>query len=233
MGWYIDSWYFILVVPALIFMLITQIVVKSAISKYGQVRTARGITGREMAEMILSANGILDVRIERLQSSDGDHYDPKSKAIRLSADVFDKNSVTAVGIAAHEAGHAVQHNIGYFPLRIRNFVIPITQFVSWLPVPLLIISVIVSNENASMILFKTAFIILFAGLFVQLITLPVEFDASRRAMSAIRSHNVLSEAEAVGARKVLTAAAMTYVAAFFVTLMNIIRLLMIFGRRSD
>ena len=233
MGWYIDSWYFILVVPALIFMLITQIVVKSAISKYGQVRTARGITGREMAEMILSANGILDVRIERLQSSDGDHYDPKSKAIRLSADVFDKNSVTAVGIAAHEAGHAVQHNIGYFPLRIRNFVIPITQFVSWLPVPLLIISVIVSNENASMILFKTAFIILFAGLFVQLITLPVEFDASRRAMSAIRSHNVLAETEAVGARKVLTAAAMTYVAAFFVTLMNIIRLLMIFGRRSD
>ncbi len=233
MGWYIDSWYFILVVPALIFMLITQIVVKSAISKYGQVRTARGITGREMAEMILSANGILDVRIERLQSSDGDHYDPKSKAIRLSADVFDKNSVTAVGIAAHEAGHAVQHNIGYFPLRIRNFVIPITQFVSWLPVPLLIISVIVSNENASMILFKTAFIILFAGLFVQLITLPVEFDASRRAMAAIRSHNVLAEAEAVGARKVLTAAAMTYVAAFFVTLMNIIRLLMIFGRRSD
>ena len=233
MGWYIDSWYFILVVPALIFMLITQIVVKSAISKYGQVRTARGITGREMAEMILSANGILDVRIERLQSSDGDHYDPKSKTIRLSADVFDKNSVTAVGIAAHEAGHAVQHNIGYFPLRIRNFVIPITQFVSWLPVPLLIISVIVSNENASMILFKTAFIILFAGLFVQLITLPVEFDASRRAMSAIRSHNVLAEAEAVGARKVLTAAAMTYVAAFFVTLMNIIRLLMIFGRRSD
>ena len=233
MYWYIDKWYFILVIPALIFMLITQIVVKSAISKYGQVRTARGITGREMAEMILSANGILDVRIERLQSSDGDHYDPKSKAIRLSADVFDKNSVTAVGIAAHEAGHAVKHNIGYFPLRIRNFVIPITQFVSWLPVPLLIISVIVSNENASMILFKTAFIILFAGLFVQLITLPVEFDASRRAMSAIRSHNVLAEAEAVGARKVLTAAAMTYVAAFFVTLMNIIRLLMIFGRRSD
>ena len=233
MYWYIDKWYFILVIPALIFMLITQIVVKSAISKYGQVRTARGITGREMAEMILSANGILDVRIERLQSSDGDHYDPKSKAIRLSSDVFDKNSVTAVGIAAHEAGHAVQHNIGYFPLRIRNFVIPITQFVSWLPVPLLILSVIVSNENASMILFKTAFIILFAGLFVQLITLPVEFDASRRAMSAIRSHNVLADAEAVGARKVLTAAAMTYVAAFFVTLMNIIRLLMIFGRRSD
>ena len=231
--WYIDSWYIILVVPALIFMLITQIVVNSAISKYGQVRTARGVTGKEMAEAILSANGIYDVRIERLQNNSGDHYDPKSKAIRLSAEVFDRDSVAAVGIAAHEAGHAVQHNIGYFPLRIRNFVIPITQFVSWLPVPLLIISVLISNENASMILFKAAFIILFAGLFVQLITLPVEFDASRRAMIAIREHNTLSDTEAVGARRVLTAAAMTYVAAFFVTLMNILRLLMIFGRRSD
>ena len=231
--WYIDSWYIILVVPALIFMLITQIVVNSAISKYGQVRNARGVTGKEMAEAILSANGIYDVRIERLQNNSGDHYDPKSKAIRLSSEVFDRDSVTAVGIAAHEAGHAVQHNVGYFPLRIRNFVIPITQFVSWLPVPLLIISVLISNENASMILFKAAFIILFAGLFVQLITLPVEFDASRRAMIAIREHNTLSDTEAVGARRVLTAAAMTYVAAFFVTLMNILRLLMIFGRRSD
>ncbi|MBQ9557609.1 MAG: zinc metallopeptidase [Clostridia bacterium] len=231
--WYIDSWYIILVVPALIFMLITQIVVNSAISKYGQVRTARGVTGKEMAEAILSANGIYDVRIERLQNNSGDHYDPKSKAIRLSAGVFDRDSVAAVGIAAHEAGHAVQHNIGYFPLRIRNFVIPITQFVSWLPIPLLIISVLISNQNASMILFKAAFIILFAGLFVQLITLPVEFDASRRAMAAIREHNTLSDTEAVGARRVLTAAAMTYVAAFFVTLMNILRLLMIFGRRSD
>ena len=233
MYWYIDKWYFILVIPALIFMLITQIVVKSAISKYGQVRTARNITGREMAELILSANGIFDVRIERLQSNDGDHYDPKSKAIRLSSDVFDKSSVTAVGIAAHEAGHAVQHSVGYFPLQIRNFIIPITNFVSWLPIPLLIISVLVSNENASMILFKTAFIILFAGLFVQLITLPVEFDASRRGMAAIREHNALVGDEVAGARKVLTAAALTYVAAFFVTLMNIIRLLLIFGRRSD
>ena len=233
MYWYIDKWYFILVIPALIFMLITQIVVKSAINKYGQVRTARNITGKEMAELILSANSIYDVRIERLQNNNGDHYDPKSKAIRLSSDVFDKSSVTAVGIAAHEAGHAVQHNVGYFPLRIRNFVIPVTQFVSWLPVPLLIISVLVSNENASMILFKTAFIILFAGLFVQLITLPVEFDASRRGMAAIREHNALVGEEVAGARKVLTAAAMTYVAAFFATLMNIIRLLLIFGRRSD
>ena len=233
MYWYIDKWYFILVIPALIFMLITQIVVKSSINKYGQVRTARNITGREMAELILSSNGIYDVRVERLQENSGDHYDPKSKAIRLSSDVFDKASVTAVGIAAHEAGHAVQHNTGYFPLRIRNFVIPVTQFVSWLPIPLLIISVLVSNENASMILFKTAFIILFAGLFVQLITLPVEFDASRRGMAAIREHNALVAEEATGARKVLTAAAMTYVAAFFATLMNIIRLLLIFGRRSN
>lgn len=218
-------------------MLITQIVVKSAISKYSEVRNARGITGKEMAEMILSANGIYDVRIERLQENSGDHYDPKSKAIRLSADVFDRNSITAVGIAAHEAGHAVQHNVGYSPLVIRNTIIPITNFVSWLPIPLLIISVMISanpqDNPFSNALFIAAFVILFAGLFVQLITLPVEFDASRRAMAAIREHNALAGEELSGARKVLTAAALTYVAAFFVTLMNILRILLIFTRRND
>ena len=235
--WYIDYWYIILVIPALIFMLITQIVVRSAISKYGEVRNARGITGREMAEMILAANCIYDVRVERLQDNSGDHYDPKSKAIRLSADVFDKNSITAVGIAAHEAGHAVQHNVGYSPLVIRNTVIPITNFVSWLPIPLLIISVLISNNPqdnpVSNVLFIAAFVILFAGLFVQLITLPVEFDASRRGLAAIREHNALYGEEVKGARKVLTAAALTYVAAFFVTLMNILRILLIFTRRND
>lgn len=218
-------------------MLITQIVVKSAISKYSEVRNARGITGKEMAEMILSANGIYDVRIERLQENSGDHYDPKSKAIRLSADVFDRNSITAVGIAAHEAGHAVQHNVGYSPLVIRNTIIPITNFVSWLPIPLLIISVMISanpqDNPFSNALFIAAFVILFAGLFVQLITLPVEFDASRRAMAAIREHNALAGEELSGARKVLTAAALTYVAAFFVTLMNILRILLVFTRRND
>lgn len=237
MYWYIDYWYIILVIPALIFMLITQIVVKSSISKYGEIRNARGITGKEMAELILSSNGIYDVRVERLQENSGDHYDPKSKAIRLSADVFDKSSITAVGIAAHEAGHAVQHNVGYSPLVIRNTVIPVTNFLSWLPIPLLIISVIISStpqdNPVSNVLFTAAFIILFAGLFVQLITLPVEFDASRRGMAAIRAHYALAEDEIKGARKVLTAAALTYVAAFFVTLMNIVRLLLVFGRRSN
>ncbi len=232
---YIDPWYIILVVPAMIFMLITQIGVKSAINKYSQLGTGRNISGKEMAEMILAQNGIYDVHVERLQSKEGDHYDPRSKRIRLSADVFDSNSISAIGIAAHEAGHAVQHNVGYFPLVLRNTIIPVSQFTSWLPIPLLIISVMLGSEYvvASEVLFKTAFIILFLGLFIQLITLPVEFNASRRAMVAIREHNALSTGEQKGARKVLTAAAMTYVAAFFVTLMNILRLLMIFGRRRD
>lgn len=232
---YIDPWYIILVVPAMIFMLITQVVVKSSISKYSKVKTSRGVTGKEMAEKILAQNGIYDVQVERLSAKDGDHYDPRVKRIRLSADVFDGNSVSAVGIAAHEAGHAVQHNTGYFPLVIRNKVIPVSQFVSWLPIPLLIISVLLGSENvvASEVLFKTAFIILFLGLFIQLITLPVEFNASRRGMAAIKENYALAGEEISGARKVLTAAAMTYVAAFFVTLMNILRLLMIFGRSRD
>lgn len=234
-GFYIDKWYIILVIPALILMMITQVVVKSAISKYSKVNNCRGLTGRDIAEKILHANGITDVRIERLPQQDGDHYDPKSKAIRLSAQVYDSPSVSSVGIAAHEAGHAVQHSVKYAPLAIRNTVIPLTQFVSWMPIPLLIISVLLANRSvtASEYLFKAAFIILFAGLFIQLITLPVEFNASRRAMKAIREHNALAEVELSGARRVLTAAAMTYVAAFFVSLMNILRLLLIFGRRSD
>lgn len=234
-GFYIDKWYIILVIPAMIFMLITQIIVKSAMSRYADVKNSRGLTGRDIAEQILHANGIFDVRIERLAKGDGDHYDPKAKAIRLSAQVYDSPSVSSVGIAAHEAGHAVQHSVGYSPLVIRNTVIPITQFVSWLPVPMLIISVLLASRAvvASEFLFKAAFIILFAGLFVQLITLPVEFNASRRAMQAIREHNALAGAELTGARKVLTAAAMTYVAAFFVSLMNILRLLLIFGRRNN
>ena len=232
---YIDPWYIILVVPAMIFMMITQIGVKSAISKYSNVRNSRNLTGKEMAEKILAQNGIYDVKVERLSSNDGDHYDPRSKMIRLSSQVYEGSSVSAVGIAAHEAGHAVQHSTGYFPLVIRNTVIPVSQFVSWLPIPLLIVSVLLGSEHvlASEVLFKTAFLILFLGLFIQLITLPVEFNASRRGMAAIKEHNVLSGEELSGARKVLTAAAMTYVAAFFVTLMNILRLLMIFGRRRD
>ena len=237
MYWYIDYWYIVLVIPALIFMLITQISVKSAMSRYGEIRNARGITGKEMAEMILASNGIYDVRVERLQKNGGDHYDPKSKAIRLSPEVFDNSSITAVGAAAHEAGHAVQHSESYFPLVVRNTVIPVTQFVSWLPIPLLIISVMISgnplDNPLSKALFFAAFIRLFAGLFVQLITLPVEFNASRRGMAAIREHNALAGEELSGARRVLTAAAMTYVASFFVTLMNILRILLIFTRRRD
>lgn len=166
---FIDIWYIVLVVPALIFMMITQVSVNSAMNKYGKVRNSRGLTGKDMAETILNANGIYDVHVERLRGNEGDHYNPKSKVIRLSANVYDSDSVTAVGVAAHEAGHAVQHSEGYFPLKIRNFIIPVAQITSWMPFPLLIISVILGSRyvTASNVLFKLAFIILFAGLFIE------------------------------------------------------------------
>lgn len=236
---FIDYWYIVLVVPALIFMLITQVKVSSSMKRYSEIRNSRGISGKEMAEMILSSNHVYGVRVEKLNADKGDHYDPSAKVIRLSADVYDGQSITAVGVAAHEAGHALQHDTGYALLKVRNTIIPITNFVSWLPIPLLIISLLLTNKLGGQYaaigdaLFTAAFIILLAGLFVQLITLPVEFNASRRAMAYISEYNALSEDEAKGAKKVLSAAAMTYVASFFVTLMNILRILMIFGRRRD
>lgn len=236
---FVDYWYIVLVVPALIFMMITQVKVKSAMNNYSKIGNARGISGKDMAEMILSSNHVYGVRVEKLNSIDGDHYDPSAKVIRLSSSVYDGRSITAVGVAAHEAGHALQHDTGYALLKVRNTVIPITNFVSWLPVPLLILSLILSTRLGGAFaaigdaLFSAAFIILLAGLFVQLITLPVEFNASRRAMSFISEYNALSEDEAKGAKKVLSAAALTYVASFFVTLMSILRILMIFGRRRD
>ena len=227
---YLDIWYFVLVIPAIIVMIFAQIKVKGTFSKYSKVPNEKGITGAKMAELVLKQNGLFDVRVERLGSNSGDHYDPKTKTIRLSCDVYDNPSVTAVGVAAHEAGHALQHSDSYVPLTVRNAVIPATNAVSWLPIPLIILSVWLSVDW----LFKVAILILLVTLFVQLITLPVEFNASRRAVASIREHNTLNDDELRGAKKVLSAAAMTYVAAFLVSLMNILRIILIFsGRRKN
>ena len=227
---YLDIWYFVLVIPAIIVMIFAQIKVKGTFSKYSKVPNEKGITGAKMAELVLKQNGLFDVRVERLGSNSGDHYDPKTKTIRLSCDVYDNPSVTAVGVAAHEAGHALQHSDSYVPLTVRNAVIPATNAVSWLPIPLIILSVWLSVDW----LFKVAILILLVTLFVQLITLPVEFNASRRAVASIRENNTLNDDELRGAKKVLSAAAMTYVAAFLVSLMNILRIILIFsGRRKN
>lgn len=218
-----------IMIPVIIFAFICQLKVQSNYKKYGRIRNARNMTGAQAAYELLQMNGITDVRIKRISGNLTDHYNPKTKEICLSEGVFNSNSIAAVGIACHEAGHACQHAQGYFPLKIRNFIIPITRFGSNLGIPLALIGIIFSWQPLIYI-----GIILYAAVAVfQLITLPVEFNASKRALQTIRTNSFLVGAEYNGARKVLTAAALTYVAALASSLATLLRLLLVAGRRSD
>lgn len=225
---YIDWTYIVFVIPAVLFAMIAQFMVTSTFNKYNKVHNSRKVTGFMAARMILDANGLDNVGISRVKGNLTDHYDPKTNTIRLSESVFENTSVGAIGVAAHEAGHAVQYATGYIPIKIRSAIIPITNIGSSLAFPLVILGIILSFPSIAyigVILFG------FAVLF-QLVTLPVEFNASRRAMTELKSNQTLSAEELQGSRKVLTAAAMTYIAALAVSLGNFIRLLFI-ARRSD
>lgn len=214
-----DMTYLVLVVPALLIALIAQIQVKSAFSRYARVRCTSGLTGAQAAQRILQANGITDVRIEHISGKLTDHFDPQAKVIRLSDEVY--------GVAAHEAGHAVQYATDYAPIRIRAAIIPATRIGSNLSWPLLIAGLIF---NWSVLVW--AGILLFGLVTVfQLATLPVEFNASRRALAAIESRNLLTDDELRGARCVLRAAAMTYVAALLVSFAQLLRLIILYGNR--
>lgn len=217
----------IILIPAIIFSIIAQIMVKSAFSKYSKVRNSRGLTGADAAREILDRNGLTNVRIEHISGSLTDHYDPKANVIRLSDDVYGSATVAAVGVAAHEAGHAVQYAEGYYPIKIRNAIIPVTRFGSSLSTPLVILGLALSWD-----FLITAGILLFCAVVLfQAITLPVEFNASGRALKTLRSSHFLEDDEMKGARSVLTAAAMTYVAAMLSALLSLVRLLVISGRR--
>ena len=217
-----DTTYLLLVVPALLIALIAQIQVKSAFSRYARVRCTSGLTGAQAAQRILQANGITDVRIEHISGKLTDHFDPQAKVIRLSDEVYGVASIAAVGVAAHEAGHAVQYATDYAPIRIRAAIIPATRIGSNLSWPLLIAGLIF---NWSVLVW--AGILLFGLVTVfQLVTLPVEFNASRRALAAIESRNLLTDDELRGARSVLRAAAMTYVAALLVSFAQLLRLIL-------
>ena len=221
-----DMTYLGLVVPALLIALIAQIQVKSAFSRYAGVRCMSGLTGAQAAQRILQANGITDVRIEHISGKLTDHFDPQAKVIRLSDEVYGVASIAAVGVA-HEAGHAVQYATDYAPIRIRAAIIPATRIGSNLSWPLLIAGLIF-NWTALV----WAGILLFGLVTVfQLATLPVEFNASRRALAAIESRNLLTDDELRGARSVLRAAAMTYVAALLVSFAQLLRLILLYGNR--
>ncbi len=224
---YFDYYYLILVVPVIILSLIVQGVLKSTYAKYSKVGNARGITGAQAAQLVLNHYGITDVAILPGQGTLTDHYDPTQKRIVLSQGVYNSTSIAAVGVACHEAGHAAQHAQGYVPIKIRNSILPICNIGSTLSMPLLLIGIFISFYP--LVWIGIAFFS-FTAIF-QLATLPVEFNASSRAISVIRSNGLLAAHEQTGAIKVLKAAAMTYVAALAVSLANLLRLILRFGRR--
>ena len=218
----------ILLIPAMIFSLIAQAMVKSTFSKYSNVRNGRGLTGAEAARAILDRNGLSNVRIEHIGGELTDHYDPRANVIRLSDSVYNSTSVAAVGVAAHEAGHAVQYAENYFPIKVRNSIIPVTRFGSSLSTPLVLLGIIFSWD-----FLITAGILLFCAVVLfQAVTLPVEFNASGRALRTLRDSCILEEDEVKEAKKVLTAAAMTYVAAMVSALLSLLRLILISNRRK-
>lgn len=235
---YIDWYYIVLVVPALLFSIWASVRVNSTFKKYSQVRNYRGMTGADAAKAVLSANGIYDVRVERIAGELTDHFDPKAKVIRLSDSVYNVATPAAVGVAAHEAGHAAQYAADYAPIKLRAAIIPATNIGSKLSIPLIILGLFLLPLGAAFYYVALAGVACF-GLCVlfQLVTLPTEFNASRRALAAIESSHLLMPEEQKAAKKVLSAAALTYVAALTVTLMQFLRLLLMVagssGRRRD
>ena len=231
-----DLTYLVLVLPCVILAMVASANVNSTFKRYSKVLSSRRITGAQAAQQVLNAHGVSGVRIERVSGNLTDHYDPKANVIRLSADVYSSTSVAAIGVACHEAGHAVQYARHYAPIKLRAAIIPMTNIGSKLAMPLILIGLLLSFGESFSYGFVYAGIACFGlSLVFQLITLPVEFNASRRAMQTIASSGILTEYEQHGARKTLTAAAMTYVAATAVALAQLLRLLMIFGgrRRND
>lgn len=212
-----------IMIPVFVFALICQASVKKNFNKYSQVISRSGMTGADAAWRLLQLNGINDVKIRRIPGTLTDYYDPKAKEICLSEDVFDSRSIAAIGVACHEAGHACQHAEGYFPLKIRNFVIPATNIGSSLGIPLYLIGMLIHSQ---IVAYVGIILYCFVALF-QLITLPVEFNASRRALETIESNHFMTDTEYLGAKKVLTAAALTYVAALASALATIFRLLLV------
>jgi Zn-dependent membrane protease YugP len=207
--------------------------VNSTFRRYDKQLSARRITGAAAAEIVLCSNGVYGVRIEQVAGELTDHYDPKANVIRLSDGVYGSTSTAAIGVACHEAGHAVQYAKGYAPIHLRAAIIPITNIGSRLAMPLIILGIFLSFTEAASFFFVYFGIACFGLSFIfQLVTLPVEFNASRRAMQSIEHANILDEAEQKSARKTLRAAALTYVAAMALALAQLLRLIIIFGKRN-
>ena len=232
---FFDWTYLIIVMPFVLLSLWASSNVNSTFKKYANQYSTRRITGAQAAQRVLSANGVSGVRIERVKGNLTDHYDPKGNVIRLSDSVYDATSTAAIGVACHEAGHAVQYAHNYAPIKLRAAIVPITNIGSRLAMPLILLGLVLAFlENFSYIFVYAGIACFGLSVVFQLVTLPVEFNASRRAMVAIEEAGLLTSEEQKGARKTLTAAALTYVAATAVALAQLLRLLILFGgRRRD
>ena len=230
---YFDWTYLFLVLPCMLIAMWASANVNSTFKKYSKQYSIRRLTGAQAAERVLSANGVRGVRIERVSGNLTDHYDPRTNVIRLSDGVYDSTSTAAIGVACHEAGHAVQYAKNYGPIKLRAAIIPITNIGSKLAMPLILIGLLLSFlGNYSYTLVYLGIAAFGLSLVFQLITLPVEFNASRRAMQTIEEYGLLTDEEQRGAKKTLTAAAMTYVAATAVALAQLLRLIILFGGRG-
>ena len=229
MLFYYDYTYWMMLLPVLLITIYAQAKVSSNFNKYSRITNRRYLTGAQAAEAVLRQHGIYDVRIERVAGKLTDHYDPRTNVFRLSSSVYDSPTIAAVGVAAHEAGHAVQYAVGYGPIRLRSALIPVTQVGSQFGIVLLFLGIILSFEP----LFLVGIVLFGATTVFQLVTLPVEYNASHRAIETIESGHLLDDEELVGAKKVLSAAALTYVAALLTSVVQLLRFILLFAGRND
>ena len=223
----------IFLIPAILFTLYAQSKVNSAYARFARVANRRGMTGAQAARMILDANGMSDVPIQVVAGKLSDHYDPRHRVMRLSQQVYHEPSIASVAIAAHEAGHAIQHSVGYSPLKIRNTIVPVVNLCSNMAWPILMVGLLMGHSVMGDMVFNLGVLLFSSALVFQLITLPVEFNASNRALEQMEAMGIVTNVqETRGAKKVLSAAALTYVAALAMAVANLIRILSMRGRRD-
>ena len=229
-GWFYFDWTILIVLPAILFATIAQIRVKSTFEKYARLGTHSGLTGADAARRLLNANGLYDVSIVRTEGHLTDHYDPRNKTLYLSREVHDMNTTSAIGVACHEAGHAIQHAESYAPLHVRMALVPVCNFGSRLAFPLFFVGLLLAADFGYIFMLAGIACFSLATLF-QLVTLPVEFNASRRALAGMTECGLLYGKEVPQAKEVLSAAAMTYVAALATSLLSLLRLIVIANNR--
>lgn len=224
-----DSTYILVIIGALL-SIAASMKVQSTFAKYAKVRSMTGMTGAEAAERLLRNAGIHDVKVEHIKGNLSDHYDPRSKVLRLSDSTYGSSSVAAIGVAAHECGHAIQHQVGYAPLNLRSTLVPAANIGSKMGIPIILLGILLGQN---MMLVQVGILIFSLAVLFQIVTLPVEFNASSRAVQLLDAQGILAGQEIEGCKKVLSAAALTYVAAAAASILQLLRLVLLFGGRRD